>query len=254
MVRFRVIPCLLLDGTQLVKSIRFNKHRYIGDPVNTIRIYNESEADELILLDINRSREMTEPNYDLIEKLVSECFMPLCYGGGVRSLDVAKKLFSIGVEKVAVNHLSFSAPGEIEKIVKLSGGQSVVLSVDITKNIFGKYRIYSHVDRKTKSFEILDFLKRYEDIGVGEILLNNVERDGKMLGYDLELLNLIRSEINVPLIALGGAGSVQDLKAVNKLSVSAAGASSIFIYQNHNRSVLISYLDEFEINEIHEDA
>ena len=242
MLSTRVIPVLLLHKQGLVKTIKFKDPGYIGDPLNSIRIFNEKEVDELIFLDIDKSKENKEPNYDLIASFASECFMPVCYGGGIRTIDQMKKIFSIGVEKIALNTIALSDEYLVREAVKTFGSQSIVVSIDIKKNIFGKYKIYNHRLKKTIKKNIHEFIQLLHNIRVGEILINNVDLDGMRTGYNIDLMKMITEQTDIPVIACGGAGSLEDFKEVKqKTGVSAVAAGSFFVYHGKHKAVLISY-------------
>lgn len=247
----RVIPCLLLRDGALVKTIRFKKPQYIGDPLNAVRIFNEYEVDELLFLDISASIDLREPPFDFLKTIAGECFMPLGYGGGLRTTDHLKRLFAIGVEKAVINTAAFEDLSFISKAAELFGSQCVVVSIDAKKNMWGKYRATYKSGTKVSSYSPLDWAKQVENYGAGEILINSVDRDGVMGGYDLELVRQIASAVKVPVVACGGAGSVADLgTAVNEGGAAAAAAGSIFVYQKRNRSVLINFPSAKELEQL----
>lgn len=238
----RVVPCLLLKDAGLVKTVKFRSPTYVGDPLNILRIFNEKRVDEMLLLDIGASKFKTEPDIDLLKQLASECFIPLAYGGGVNSLDIAQTIISVGFEKVSLNSILLRDPSLLTSIANQLGSQSVIAAVDVKKNLFGKYRVYdSSCDRMT-SIDPIDHAKDMVRRGAGEIFLNDVSRDGTMIGYDLSLLKQLTTSVSVPVIACGGAGRIQDLDdAFDIGGVAAASAGSLFIFQGKNRSVLINY-------------
>ena len=241
MLSSRVIPCLLLQSEGLVKTIKFEKPKYVGDPINAIRIFNDKEVDELIVLDISASREKREPNYALIESFANECFMPLCYGGGVRSIDQAQRLFSLGVEKVCLQTAALDDPTIITRISDKFGSQSVVVSVDIKKNLLGKHRLYRSLSSITIKQFWLEHLQNMVNHGAGEVIVNSVDLDGTMAGMDLSLIREAASAITVPLIAMGGIGSLSDIKAGIQAGASAVAAGAFFVFQGPYRAVLITY-------------
>lgn len=241
MLKNRVIPCLLLRNGGLVKTRTFTAPRYVGDPINVIRIFNEKEVDELLVLDIEASKARHEPNYDLIEQFAGECFMPLAYGGGITSVDQAKRLFSIGVEKVAIQTSAFTNIDLVNDIASRYGNQSVVVSIDIKKNFFGRYKLYSSATGKILDFDWLEYLKMAIDAGAGEILLNAVDRDGTLAGMDLTLISRAAYCCPVPLIAIGGVGSLVDIKNAIQAGASAVAAGAFFVYHGPHRAVLITY-------------
>lgn len=236
-----MIPALLLRDGGLVKTQRFGKAKYVGDPVNAIRIFNEKEVDELVVLDIDASRQKRHPNYDLIAEFASECFMPLGYGGGVRTVDQARRLFSLGVEKVVLQTSVLENPALITELAARFGSQSIVISLDVKRDWFGRPRLWSSAERRKLSGDWLAVLRELTSAGAGEVLLNSVDRDGMQSGYDLELIRSASSEVDIPLIALGGAGNcVHFVDAVNA-GASAVAAGSLFVLQGPHRAVLISY-------------
>jgi cyclase len=241
MLRYRIIPCLLLQNNGLVKTQRFSKPKYVGDPINAIRIFNEKEVDELIVLDIETSKWGREPNYPLIEQFAGECFMPLCYGGGITTVEQAQRIFHIGVEKVSIQTSVLESFDLVDQIASRYGNQSVIVSIDIKKNLFGKHSFYSSAQGKILKQNWLDFIKMAISSGAGEILLNAVDRDGIMAGMDLSLIQEAASVCTVPLIALGGVGSLADIKEGIKAGANAIAAGSFFVFHGPHRAVLITY-------------
>jgi cyclase len=237
----RVIPCLLLKGGGLVKTTKFGKPVYLGDPVNIVRIFNDKEVDEIVLLDIEASRQGREPDYALLEDIVSECFMPICYGGGVRSLDQVRRLFSLGVEKVAFNTALHDRPGLLKAAADAFGSQSIVASIDVRPPLWGGAKVWSHAGHKLAETDPVAAAQAAAADGAGEILLNAVHRDGTMEGYDLGLVRQVSAAVTVPLVACGGAGSVLDLARVVDAGASAAAAGSFFVFEGPHRAVLISF-------------
>jgi cyclase len=238
----RVMPCLLYNGKGLVKTVKFKNPSYIGDPINTIKIFNEKEVDELILLDINASIEKRKPSFEKIKEFASECFMPFTYGGGVSSLDDFHKLFSIGVEKIAVNTLLLSDPETVKKAVAKFGAQAIIGVIDVKTNLFGKPIVFNRTGYKI-SQSLIDYCDHLQtEIGVGEILFQNIDREGTWLGYDHLLIKSILQRIKVPLIVLGGAGQDSDIKKVlYETGVSAAAIGSMAVYQKKDMGVLIRF-------------
>ena len=242
MYRARVIPCLLLRGHGLVKTKRFADAVYIGDPVNAMRIFSEKEVDELVLLDIDASRTGSEPNYELIAEVAGECFMPVAYGGGVRSLEQVRRLIRSGVEKVVINSAAFESMDVITQAAQVFGSQAVVGGVDVRKSLLGSYKVVAKSATVETKVKLDDHLRRLVEAGVGEILLNNVDRDGTMAGYDLDLIRHVSRIVTVPLVACGGAGTVEDLRAaVQEGGASAVSAGSMFVFHGKRRAVLINY-------------
>lgn len=249
MLQTRVIPVLLLENKGLVKTKNFKDAKYVGDPLNAIKIFNEKEVDELIFLDIEASKQKKEPNYELIKNFASECFMPVCYGGGISEIAQMKKIFSLGIEKVSLNSTALKNEQLIQEAVKIFGSQSIVISIDIKKSLFGKYQIYDHTTKKTLKTPFLEHIKRMEELGAGEILINNIDMDGIQKGYDIQLLQQVVDSVRVPVIACGGAGRLEDFKEAKvKANVSAVAAGSFFVFQGKHNAVLITYpkYDELE--------
>lgn len=241
MLTHRVIPCLLLQNGGLVKTKRFAAPKYVGDPINAIRIFNEKEVDELMVLDIAASKDRREPDYALIEQFAGECFMPLCIGGGIRTLEQAKRIFGLGVEKVCVQTAALDNPALITAIAERFGSQAVVVSADVKRNLMRQPRLYSSARGKTLSRPWLDFVRAAVEAGAGEILLNAVDRDGMMQGMDLDLIRAGSAAVSVPLIAAGGASSLADIKAAVDVGASAVSAGAFFVFHGPHRAVLITY-------------
>ena len=224
MIQTRIIPVLLLQNEDLVKTTHFKNPNYLGDPINAVKIFNDREVDELIFLDINATKNGTEPNYQLLKDIASECFMPFCYGGGIKDCETIKRLFCLGVEKVAINSAFYTNPGIIKQSSKLFGNQSIVVSIDVKKNIFGKYKAFSNGGKINTNLNPIEVAKKAENLGAGELLINSIDKDGTMTGYDLEIISLISKSVNIPVIACGGAGDVKDLSKVINAGASAAAA------------------------------
>ncbi len=251
MVQSRVIPCLLLRDRGLVKTVNFNKFSYIGDPLNTCRIFNELEVDEMAILDIQASKKNKKPDYELLKELTNECFMPLSYGGGISSLEDARYLFSIGFEKVIINTISYTDPTVISQIASVFGNQSVIASIDVKKNLFSKYCIYSHDGKKKESVELLKWIDYLIQLGAGEILLTDINREGTWSGFDLELVKLVTTQSSVPVIVHGGAGKKKDVEdAVNIGGASAVGLGNMVVYQKKDMGVLINYSNDYIFDEM----
>jgi len=243
MLRSRIIPCLLIHNKGLVKTVNFKDPKYVGDPINAVKIFNEKEVDELIVLDIDATKENRGPNLKMIKSLADECRMPFCYGGGITTVEQAKKIISLGVEKVA---LSFSALNNIslcQEIGDVIGNQSVVVVLDVKKKkIFGGYDIYTHNGTKKSNWKLNDFISKLEEIGIGEIVINSIDNDGVMQGYDLPLIESIREKCSMPITVLGGAGSIQHIKdLISKFKIIGAAAGSLFVFKGKYKAVLISY-------------
>jgi cyclase len=253
MLKKRVIPCLLLHKGGLYKTEKFKKHTYIGDPINCIKIFNEKEVDELMFLDINASAERNEPNYKMIEDIASECFMPLCYGGGVKTVTQMKRICALGVEKVSLSSQAIINPDLINEAANLLGNQSVIVTIDVKKDLWGRKKVFINNGKKNTGLNPIDLVKRFESLGAGEIVINSIDNDGVMKGYDIELLKEIKSISTVPIIALGGAGSLSHLKELfQSTNVDAAACGSMFVYQGPLKGVLISYPPFQQICELFE--
>jgi len=254
MILPRIIPCLLIQNGGLVKTVNFKSPKYIGDPLNAVRIFNELAVDELIFLDINASLLRKEPNYELIKKLSSECNMPLCYGGGLNSINQVERIVSYGVEKIALNSASFQKNNLISDAVKIFGSQSLVLSIDIKKSKFfrNNYEIYNKTQNKRLP-EVLSHIINMQKLGIGEILVNSVDKDGIMTGYDFDLVDYIRPSIKVPLTIMGGAGEYNDFKNLYKrYGLVGMAAGSTFVFSGKFRAVLINYPNKKEKNNLFE--
>jgi imidazole glycerol-phosphate synthase subunit HisF len=241
MLQHRVIPSLLLQNNGLVKTFRFKDPQYIGDPINAIRIFNEKEVDELILLDITATKEAREPNYEMIEQIASECFMPLAYGGGVRTIEQAKRIYSLGVEKICLQTAALENSRLVSELADCFGSQSVMVSLDVKKNWLGKPHLYSASKGKLVDSRWVECAERLVVAGAGEVLLNAVDKDGTLQGPDLVLIERLSKSLSVPLIAVGGVSSLADIKAAVDAGASAVAAGAFFVYQGPHRAVLITY-------------
>jgi len=239
---FRIIPTLLLNDGGLVKTTKFKDSRYIGDPINIVKLFNDKEADELCLIDISATVQNKEPNYHHIKEIVSEAFMPIGYGGGIRDLRQIEKLFKLGIEKVIINNSSYIDTDLISEASEQFGSQSIVVSIDIKRNILGKFKLYRLSGSKKVGLNLEDHIRRIEDSGAGEIILNSINNDGCMEGYDLELIKKVNPITNLPVILLGGAGKKQDLIDGINAGASGVSAGSLFIYQGIHKAVLVSYI------------
>ncbi len=244
MLRPRVIPCLLVKGTGLVKTRRFKEPKYVGDPNNAIRIFNEKSADELIVLDIEASRAGRGPNLSMIEQFAGECYMPLTYGGGVRSIDEASRIYELGVEKISIQTAALQDFTLISSIASRFGSQAVVVSVDVKHARIGGARLFAAAAQKTKKRSWRDWINEAVDAGAGEVLLTSVDREGTLAGLDLELIREAADSVPVPLIANGGVGSLTDIGDGLAAGASAVAAGSYFVFHGPHRAVLITYLDE----------
>lgn len=246
MLRSRIIPCLLVHKRGLVKTIGFKEPKYVGDPINAVKIFNEKEVDELIVLDIDASAEGRGPDFDLIRNLAVECRMPFCYGGGVTTVEQAKQIINLGAEKVALSTSAVKNFNLIAEMGKAVGVQSVIVVIDVKrrKSLFGSpgYEVYIN-NGKTKTDLVLeDYVKKLDEIGVGEIVINSIDLDGSMKGYDIPLLEKVRELTEVPITGLGGAGSLDDIHGlIKKFKIIGAAAGSLFVFKGKYRAVLISY-------------
>jgi len=250
-LRHRIIPCLLLENKGLVKTIKFSKPRYIGDPINTVKIFNGKFVDELCILDIKASVENREPDFDLLKEIASEAFMPLSYGGGINSLEQIKKLLFIGYEKVIINSAFVRNPDLVKEAIEFAGSQSVVISLDYKKDFKGKKYCYILSGKKKVKFSPFLLARKAQEMGVGEIILNSIDKDGTMEGYDYDQVKEITDNLSIPLIACGGAGTLKDMKKVIKESgAHAAAAGSYFIYYGKQKAVLITYPKEEALSEL----
>ena len=245
MLRPRIIPCLLIHNGGLVKTKKFSEPKYVGDPINAVRIFNEKEADELMILDIDATVKGKEPNFDLIAKLASECRMPLCYGGGITKVEQVQHLINIGVEKVAISSAAIARPSLVAEIANAVGRQSVTVVLDVRKKqrfMSSKYEVCTHNSKQTHKAEIFAMINEFQKQGAGEIVINSVDRDGMMEGYDLELAAQVKSLVKVPVTFLGGAGSLGDLTdLVSLVGIVGAAAGSLFVFKGKYKAVLITY-------------
>jgi len=241
MLATRVIPCLLLRNQGLVKTVRFKDPKYVGDPINAIRIFNDKEVDELIFLDITATPEGRRPPFKMIAEIASECFMPVCYGGGVTDINDLRELFAIGIEKVAINSAAVADPGLIRRCADAFGSQSVVVAIDVKKSLFGRYEVYTESGRKSTGLDPLAHASRMQELGAGELLLTSIDRDGTMTGYDSALVKKVCCEVDIPVIACGGAGTLRDLGGAVENGASAVAAGSMFVFYGKHRAVLINY-------------
>lgn len=251
MLRTRVIPCLLLRNSGLVKTIKFKNPSYVGDPINTVRIYNEKEVDELIFLDITATPERKEPQFKLVSEIAVECFMPFAYGGGIRCLEDIRRVFSLGAEKITLNSYPIEDPDFIRQAVDQFGSQSIVVSIDVRKRFWGKYEVYTNGGRRATGLDPVQYAQRVERLGAGEILLTSIDRDGTFEGYDIELVKQVTSKVKIPVIVCGGAGKIEDFgEAVKKGGASAVAAGSMVVYQGKHRAVLINFPSREELDRV----
>ncbi len=251
MLKTRVIPCLLLRNESLVKTIQFNKFGYIGDPANTCRIFNELEVDELAFLDIAASKENREPNYKILCEIANECFMPLSYGGGIRSIKMAETIFNIGFEKIVLNSCPFEDPNIISELSQAFGSQSIIIAIDVKKNFFGKYEIFSRSGTVNQKKKPVDWAKEVQNLGAGEILLTSIDREGTWKGFDLDLIKHVADAVSIPVIAHGGCGNIAHIgDACNIGHASAVAIGSMVVYQKQGMGVLVNFPDRNHLNKV----
>lgn len=251
MLKPRVIPCLLLRGRGLYKTVKFSAPKYVGDPINAVKIFNEKEVDELLLLDISATPEKREPNYELIGDIAGECFMPLAYGGGVRSIDQIRRLHRVGVEKVSLNTAAFHDRRLVEECCGVFGSSSIVAAIDVKKTLFGRYEVWINSGNTNTKEDPVRYAEQLAKLGVGEILVNSIDRDGTMGGLDLTLLRNIASAVDTPVIGCGGAGTLDHLReAIGKTGINAVAAGSMFVFHGKHKAVLINYPTPAQLEEL----
>jgi cyclase len=242
MLKTRIIPALLLRDVSLVKTVKFRKPSYIGDPINTVRIFNELEVDELIFLDIEATMKNRKPNLRILNEIANECFMPLAYGGGISDFETACDIFKIGFEKVVLNAAFHTHPKIIEQIARHFGNQAVVASVDVKKNFWGNYEVFTHSGSKNSKKNPVEWCKQLEEMGAGEILLTSIDKEGTWSGFDVELTRKVSEAVGIPLIAHGGAGSKDHItQIVHEGKASAVALGSIVVYQQKGMGVLVNF-------------
>ena len=249
MLRPRIIPSLLVHKKGLVKTVKFNESKYVGDPINAVKIFNEKEVDELIVLDIDASVENRPPDFNLIKNLAIECRMPFCYGGGVKTVEQAKKIVQLGAEKVAFSSSVIENIQLIKEVGDSIGNQSVVVVLDYKKaGLFGSLELFTHNGKKPTGIKLYDFIKKLNNLNVGEIVLNSIDRDGTMIGYDLEVSKKVRDIYDGPLTILGGAGKLEDIKdIIDEFKIIGAAAGSLFVFKGKYKAVLINYPSQSEL-------
>jgi len=243
MLHPRIIPCLLVHNKGLVKTTKFKDPKYVGDPINAVKIFNEKEVDELVVIDIDASVDKREPDYKMIENLAAECRMPICYGGGIKTIEQAQRIFSLGVEKIAISSIAIENPSLVSEMAARVGNQSVVVVIDVKKKpISGKYEVFTHNGSIATGIDPFKLVKEMQKLGAGEIVVNSIDNDGVMKGYDMVLLEKIRDLVTIPLTVLGGAGSLDDLgEIINKFGIIGVAAGSLFVFKGKFRAVLINY-------------
>ena len=238
----RIIPCLLIRNKGLVKTVRFKNEKYVGDPINAVRIFNEKEADELMVVDIDATVENKTPDYAMIAHLAAECRMPMCYGGGIKTAEQAQRIFSLGVEKIAISSAMIANPELIAEIAAQAGTQSVVVVLDVKKKLLGGYDIYTHNGKNRVKQALFPLIKSLQAQGAGEIVINSIDNDGMMNGYDIDLISKVKAATQVPVTALGGAGSLEDIgKLIHRHPIIGAAAGSLFVFKGKYKAVLINY-------------
>ena len=247
-MRPRVIPVLLLRDGQLYKTRNFRDPKYIGDPRVAVKIFNDKGCDELVLLDISATPEHRSPDYGLIEEIVTESFMPVAYGGGVSSADQARRIVSLGVEKVVLNSHAIATPALISEVSTLVGASSTVVSIDVKADWLRRRRVVSQCGKRTTNLDPTVWARRAVELGAGEIVINSIDRDGTMNGYDLALVRDVAQAVDVPVVALGGAGSLQHFGDAIQAGAAATAAGSLFVFQGPHRAVLITYPDEAQLS------
>lgn len=251
MLRSRVSPCLLVHNKGLVKTVKFKDPKYVGDPINAVKIFNEKEVDELIVLDIDATVNELEPNYQMIRHLANESRMPLCYGGGIKTAQQAQKIIKLGVEKVAISSQALNKPSVLKEMANIIGKQSIVIVLDVKKTLFGGYEVYTHNGKQKQKKKLELIIQELEEVGIGELVINSIDNDGVMKGYDLKLAEKVRELASVPLTILGGAGKAEDiLELVEKFKVIGASAGSLFVFKGVYKAVLISYLTKDALRKI----
>lgn len=252
MLRPRIIPCLLVKNHGLVKTINFQTPKYVGDPINAVKIFNEKEVDELIVLDIDATAENREPDYEMIKHLAEECRMPLCYGGGVKSAEQVKRIIGLGVEKVAISSAAIETPELIEAASEYVGSQSVVVVLDVRRHgIGGDYEVFIQNAKKASGKSAVELAKQSQQRGAGEIVINSIDHDGVMKGYDLVLVQKIRDSVGIPITILGGAGALADIGTlISKFGTIGCAAGSLFVFKGVYRAVLINYPNRIEKDQL----
>ena len=254
MLKTRVIPVLLLCDNRLVKGIKFKNHKYVGDPINAVKIFNDKEVDELVFLDIAATKNNKGPNFALLEDIATEAFIPFAYGGGIRTVEEASRLFKLGVEKVIINTAAHEDPSLIKKLSNTFGAQSIVVCIDVKKNFWGKHDVYIRNGRVKIKQNPVDYAKQMQSLGAGELIISDIEKDGTRLGYNLELLKSITDSVTIPIVALGGAGNLEQFYiAVNETGVSAVAAGDMFVFNGKHKAVLITYPGYEKLKRIFED-
>ncbi len=247
MLRPRIIPSLLIQDNGLVKTVNFKNPKYVGDPINAVKIFNEKEVDELAIFDIDATVKDLEPNYSLIERIANQSQMPLCYGGGVKTVGQAQKIFGLGIEKIALSSSVIQNPKLITEIADRVGSQSVIVVLDVKKKLFGGYEVYTHNGKRATGINPFQFIEQAQKLGAGEIVINSIDQDGVMKGFDMSLVDKAREKSSLPMTFLGGAGSLEDIKKViDKHKIIGVAAGSLFVFKGKYKAVLINYPNKSE--------
>ncbi|QBR13599.1 AglZ/HisF2 family acetamidino modification protein [Sphingobacterium sp. CZ-2] len=242
MLKPRIIPSLLIQDNGLVKTVNFKNPKYVGDPINAVKIFNEKSVDELAIFDIDATVKGNEPNYNLIERIANQSRMPLCYGGGVKTVEQAQRIFGLGIEKIALSSAVLQNPQLITAIADRVGAQSVIVVLDVKKKMFGGYEVYTHNGKKGTGINPFQFIQEAQKLGAGEIVINSIDQDGVMKGYDFGLIDKAREQTSLPMTVLGGAGSLEDIKKViDKHKIIGVAAGSLFVFKGVYKAVLINY-------------
>jgi cyclase len=250
-MRHRIIPILLLKNNGLYKGKKFKDHKYVGDPINAVKIFNDKEVDELVFLDIAASLDNKEPNYRMLQDIASECFMPMAYGGGVASTDMIREILMVGIEKAIINTQAVRNPDFVKKSVNYFGSSTIVASIDAKINLFGKYHVYINSGQEKTNLNPIEWAIQLEKMGVGEIIINSIDKDGTLSGYNNELVLMITKAVNIPVIAAGGGNGLPDFKDIcRKYNASAAAAGAHFVFQGKHNAVLITYPSQEEIHKV----
>lgn len=250
-LRTRVIPSLLMTERRLIKTVGFKKRVYLGDPINTVKIFNDKLVDELVLLDIDATSQGREPDYAYLENIASQCFMPLGYGGGVTSAEQVRRILGLGIEKVVINAAAIARPELVSEAAELAGSQSIVVSIDVKKTWLGRYDIRTGNGKRSSGLDPAEFAARAESLGAGEILLNSIDRDGTMGGYDIKLIRQVADAISIPLVACGGAGRIEHFgEAIHEGGASAVAAGSLFVFSGPHKAVLINFPSQKDLHQV----
>lgn len=250
MLKTRVIPCLLMSKGGLVKTVKFKDPKYVGDPINAVRIFNDKEVDELVFLDISATASGSGPNFDLLADIASEAFMPFSYGGGITTIEQIKKLYNLGVEKVVLNTVTTTNPDIVREAAGIAGSSGVVVSMDVRRNWLGKYSVCISNGRESLKIDPVFHAREMERLGAGELLINCIDRDGTMSGYDLDLIKTVSVAVSVPVVAVGGAGELRHFREAVDKGAAAVAAGSMFVFHGKHKAVLITYPNYNSLEEL----